>query len=40
MISLQEMADKGFKRNKSTATVGALLQSMIARAVDDNCYFY
>ena len=28
----------GFKRNKSTATAGALLQSIIARAADENCY--
>ena len=28
----------GFKRKKSTATAGALLQSLIARAADDNCY--
>ena len=28
----------GFKRNKSAATAGALLQSLIARAADDNCY--
>ena len=28
----------GFKRNRSTATAGALLQSIIARAADDKCY--
>ena len=28
----------GFKRNKSTATAGALLQSIIARAADENCF--
>ena len=28
----------GFKRNKSTATAGALLQSIISRAADDKCY--
>ena len=26
------------KRKKSTATAGALLQSLIARAADENCY--
>ena len=28
----------GFKKNKSTATAGALLQSIIARAADENCF--
>ena len=28
----------GFKKNKSTATAGALLQSMIARAADNKCF--
>ena len=28
----------GSKRNKSTATAGALLQSVISRAADDKCY--
>ena len=28
----------GFKRNRSTSTAGALLQSIIARAADDKCY--
>ena len=28
----------GFKRNKSTATAGALLQSIIARAADAKCF--
>ena len=28
----------GFKRNKSTTTAGALLQSVISRAADDKCY--
>ena len=28
----------GFKRNKSTATAGALLQSIIAHAADDRCF--
>ncbi len=28
----------GFKRNKSTATAAALLQSVISRAADDKCY--
>ena len=27
-----------FKRKKSTATAGALLQSLIARAADEKCY--
>ena len=28
----------GFKRNKSTATAGVLLQSVLARAADEKCY--
>ena len=28
----------GFKINKSTATAGALLQSVISRAADEKCY--
>ena len=28
----------GFKRNRSTATAGALLQSIIERAADDKCF--
>ena len=28
----------GFKKNKSTATAGALLQSIIARAADEKCF--
>ena len=28
----------GFIKNKSTATAGMLLQSLIARALDDDCY--
>ena len=28
----------GFKKNKSTATAGALLQSLISRAADDKCF--
>ena len=28
----------GFKRNKSPATAGALLQSVISHAADDKCY--
>ena len=28
----------GFKRNKSTATAGALLQSIIAHTADDKCF--
>ena len=28
----------GFMKNKSTATAGLLLQSLIARAMDDDCY--
>ena len=26
------------KKNKSTSTAGCLLQSLISRAADDNCY--
>ena len=37
-LDLTGKQQHGFKRNKSTATAGALLQSMIARAVDENCY--
>ena len=29
----------GFKRNNSTYAVGTLLQSLIARAADNDCYF-
>ena len=28
----------GFKKGRGTATAGLLLQSMIARALDDDCY--
>ena len=28
----------GFKKKKSTATAGALLRSIIARAADSDCY--
>ena len=37
-LDLTGKQQHGFKRNKSTATAGALLQSIIARAADDNCY--
>ena len=28
----------GFMKNKSTVTAGLLLQSLIARAMDNDCY--
>ena len=28
----------GFMKNKSTVTAGLILQSLIARALDDDCY--
>ena len=28
----------GFMKNKSTATAGLVIQSLIARALDDDCY--
>ena len=37
-LDLTGKQQHGFKRNKSTATAGALLQSLIARAADENCY--
>ena len=37
-LDLTGKQQHGFKKNKSTATVGCLLQSLIARAADDNCY--
>ena len=37
-INGQGKQQHGFKRKKSTATAGALLQSLISRAADDNCY--
>ncbi len=37
-LDLTGKQQHGFKKNKSTATVGTLLQSMIARAADANCF--
>ena len=37
-LDLTGKQQHGFKKNKSTATVGTLLQSMIARAADENCF--
>ena len=37
-LDLTGKQQHGFKRNKSTATAGALLQSLIARAADNDCY--
>ena len=37
-LDLTGKQQHGFKRKKSTATAGALLQSLIARAADENCY--
>ena len=37
-LDLTGKQQHGFKKNKSTATAGALLQSLISRAADDNCY--
>ena len=37
-LDLTGKQQHGFKKNKSTATVGTLLQSMIARAADNDCY--
>ena len=37
-LDLTGKRQHGFKKNKSTATAGALLQSIIARAADSDCY--
>ena len=37
-IDLTGKQQHGFKRNKSTATVGALVQYLIACEADENCY--
>ena len=37
-IDLTGKQQHGFKKNKSTATAGSLLQSIISHAADDNCY--
>ena len=37
-LDLTGKRQHGFKKNKSTATAGALLQSIISRAADDKCY--
>ena len=39
-LDLTGKQQHGFKKNKSTATAGALLQSLISRAADDNCYYH
>ena len=37
-LDLTGKQQHGFKRKRGTATAGALLQSLIARAADENCY--
>ena len=37
-LDLTGKQQHGFKRKKSMATAGALLQSLIARAADEKCY--
>ena len=37
-LDLTGKQQHGFKKRKSTATAGALLQSIIARAADEKCY--
>ena len=37
-LDLTGKQQHGFKKNKSTSTVGPLLQSMIAHAADDYCF--
>ena len=37
-LDLKGKRQHGFKRNKSAATAGALLQSVISQAADDKCY--
>ena len=37
-LDLTGKRQHGFKKTKSTSTAGTLLQSMIARAVDNKCY--
>ena len=37
-LDLTGKRQHGFKKNKSTSTAGALLQSIIARAADNKCY--
>ena len=37
-LDLTGKEQHGFKKSKSTATAGALLQSLIGRAADNNCY--
>ena len=34
----QKKQKHGFKKSKSKATVGTLLQSLISRAADEDCY--
>ena len=37
-LDLTGKQQHGFKKNRSTSTVGCLLQSLISRAADDDCY--
>ena len=37
-LDLTGKRQHGFKKNKSTATAGRLLQSIISRAADDDCF--
>ena len=37
-LDLTGKQQHGFKKGKSTATAGQLLQSIISRAADDDCY--
>ena len=37
-LDLTGKQQHGYKKNKSTATAGCLLQSLISRAADNNCY--
>ena len=37
-LDLTGKQQHGFQQSKSKVTAGALLQSLIARAADDNCY--
>ena len=38
LLDLTGKQQHGFKKQKSTATAGKLLQSIISRAADDNCF--
>ena len=37
-ISVGGKQQHGFMKNKSTVTAGLILQSLITRALDDDCY--